>query len=218
MTVIVYGINSSAYYIFLGISTDLLINKFFLSYKDAKNIIGLIPIASLIGSLLISSFAIKYGKKGILVLVSNITSLLCFLTMLFLPGNPNKIILSVLIGLFGIHSGISLVVILSCVVLSCPKQVVPIVTGISVSLMYFGGAVGPVILGYITRARDVRSYNNALLFFIFLNGISSLLSYRSMVLDFKRYKVFHLPESHELVDEIRNYWSEELYRKMNHKL
>lgn len=199
------------YFTFNGISTDLLMRKFNLTYEEAKDRVAITPIIGTISILISSITTSRIGKKGIILFLAGLTATIAFIVMAFLPEDKPLKSIFIPIVLIGIFFGMYNSVLWPNLTLSSPKQLVDMIVGFGVFGATVGLAIGPLIVGYVSTDRTPKAYTNVIYLFLLFSSICLLLGFLIMVIDLKGEKVLHYPENDKIVAKIREKWTREFY-------
>lgn len=101
---LVFAFISMSYFQFTNFVTDFLMQRFKYSYLDAKNLVALIPIATIIFIPILSSIIVLVGMKGIALVISSLVACFIYWYMGTMPAEPSFNVTLCIIGVAFFYS------------------------------------------------------------------------------------------------------------------
>jgi len=188
--------------------------RFKYAYIDAKNLVTLIPITTIILIPIVSAVVLKVGKKGIILTLSSMISFGVYTYMQYLPAEPSHKVTACII-LTALFFSLYSTTIWSSMTLVIPQQGTSVALGLATTIQNVLMTGLPLLFGYINQPRTVKAYNTSLLILRAL-GIGAFISGIVVtIVDFKTGKRLHLPENDEKVLEAKSRASEAFRRTTN---
>ena len=188
--------------------------RFKYEYIDAKNLVTLIPITTIILIPIVSAVVLTVGKKGIILTLSSMISFGVYTYMQYLPAEPSHKVTACII-LTALFFSLYSTTIWSSMTLVIPQQGTSVALGLATTIQNVLMTGLPLLFGYINQPRTVKAYNTSLLILRAL-GIGAFISGIVVtVVDFKTGKRLHLPEKDKKVLEAKSRATEEFRRTTN---
>ena len=212
---------SMSYFQFINFVTDFLVVRFNYEYLEAKNLVGLIPIVACIAIPVISPFTLKFGKKGVVLVLAALMGLGTYFTMSCLPEEPGPVVL-VWVFLISIFYSLYTCVIWTCLTLLVPTEGTSVGLGIATGIENMFMVVLPFLFGEVNKNRSVEAYNNSLMILQAMLVVALIFGLFVAYFDFKGEKILHLPENHHRVisqrEELSSRLKEESLRDVRREL
>lgn len=203
MLTVVFAFLNMSYFQFTNFVTDLLMQRFRYPYLDAKNLVTLIPISTMILIPILSSIVVIVGKKGYALLISAIVATVVYWYMEIMPAESS---FSVTICILGVSFFFSLYnsVIWSSITLVVPQQGTSVALGLATTIQNILMTTLPLYFGNINESRTIEAYNRSLFSLRVLAFGGIFASLIVIIVDFRTGKRLHLPENHKEVLEAKS--------------
>lgn len=203
LVVLYLAVMSNCYYQVMNFMTDMIVQRFGLSYIEAKNAGTLVPVVSMVAIPIMGFLFNKYGKKGIGMFVAGALATTTFVIMSFIPlGCDRKYVVwfVVMVALFrSVYTSCAW----SCLVLSVPKQASSATVGFAATMQNLCLASFPPIFASFNFDRNYSAYQNSIYLLIGMSGLCTALSLVINFHDLRGDKLMHMPENDERVAKLK---------------
>ena len=206
---------ASSYFQFTNIATEMITNRFFYDYEDAKYFTVVPQISFILTSPIISKIVEVKGKKAFALLIASILMLCNFFVMHNMKAGKSNL-LYVNMFIIGFGNSILFSTIYTSVALTIPKSGVSMAYSILTTTENLGISIFPIFFGWLIEKRTVDSFNNALLSLQVISLCAVVASLALLLHDLKRYNVLELPENSRKVAHIRSQINSDYIRKSFH--
>ena len=186
--------------------SDFLVTRYRMSYKDAKNILSLLPLVSAFLIPLWTVLYTKFGNKSLGILLASIFSLASYSSFAFLRIKSGSLTVLPLV-LLAIYYSLNYGTMWSSLLLSVPKQASSRFLGITITFQNMLYATLPLVTARIYRFRTVEGYQNWLYFMMGYSAIAVTLASMVFFFDIRGNKVLMLPENDKRVVKIQKQMS-----------
>lgn len=203
MLTIVFAFVSMAYFQFTNFVTDLLMQRYKYPYLKAKNLVALIPVATIILIPIFSSIIVVIGKKGYALLISAIVGAGVYWYMEIMPPQPSVHVTYCILGVAFFYSLYSSV-IWSSITLVVPQQGTSVALGLATTIQNILMTTLPLYFGRINKSRSINAYNMSLFSLRILAFGGIFASLLVILVDFRTGKRLHLHENHKEVLEAKS--------------
>jgi hypothetical protein len=185
--------------------------RFKYTYLDAKNLVTLMPIATIIFIPILSSIIVVVGKKGYALIIASLIASGVYQTFEMLPAEPSFHVTLCIIGVAFFYSLYSSV-IWSSMTLVVPQQGTNVALGLATTIQNVLMTTLPLYFGHINESRTIGAYNKSMRSLKFLAAGGLLASLIVTIVDFRTGKRLHLPENHKSVLQAKNEATENFRR------
>ncbi len=207
----IYSILPNGYFMLSAMLTDLAQVRFGYTYLKASTFVPEVQILTVIAMPIISGVVQKTGKKGIIMFVSSLILVGAHVLLAFQPKHPTWLT-EAAFPIYGTYLSLYQSCIWPSLNLSIPSDAVGLAYGIATitQMIFYGGL--PLLFGEVASPRTPAAYQNCIWLLIGLSVIGSLLSFITMLVDFKEGGLLHHPENSDKVRFLKQKINQ-VYRK-----
>lgn len=201
-SIVICSILSSTYYQFLTLSNQFLTTRFGQTEIEAKNLVTIFIIETIITTPIFGSLVTKIGQKPLFLLISSILAASSFITMFFLPEEKSNLI-HIPIFLLSQFFALFNTVIWPTMMISVPSRSVGICLGIGTLMESSLMSILPVIFGFVLEDKTIKSFQSALLAFSGITILGVFLCYWLWKFDRRNDKLLLRRENDPVVQRLR---------------
>ena len=142
-------------------STELLIKRYNYTLIEAKNILFILPLMTILFVPLYSSLVTKYGKKSLLMIVSFSLCVAAYLLAYFLPSRPSKLMYA-FVFLMGQYRSLYSSCVWSSILQVTPSKLEPLAIGIGLFFTNLMLGVLPIYFGHVVESDNEIGFQKAI--------------------------------------------------------
>ena len=200
---LLYSLYSTAYHQFSFFATSCFTTRFGLTYLEAKNRVSMINITPIFLAPIVSFYISKFGHKSLITIIAFLCLFGQYLYMLSLPTKLTQFQSYAIPILNGLFLSMAATSIVPALVLTIPKNGLPIVLGIGLTGMNILYSIFPFVFGVVNKSETVEAYQNSLKILAVYSGFCLGISVVIFGLDFCGDKVLWLAEKDERVEVLK---------------
>ena len=185
---------STVYLLVFALFPSILQNKFGFSVISTGNIMFRTPIIEGISKALGIMFAIKYGKRGFLIMVTSIANTIILQIFSILPSDSHTMV-QVLLIFYPIFIGLFMSIVYNSLSLTNNSKTISIAQGLSMSFSNLSFSVIPLIFSAIVNTTNPINYDNGMLFITFVLFLGTLTSIWQYQVDLEGNSTLELRET-----------------------
>ena len=163
---------STVYLLVFALFPAILQNKYGFSVNEVGNIMFRTPMIEGIAKAVGVMFAIRYGKRGFLIMITSIVSTIILLIFSILPAGNHSMV-QVLQTIQPIFIGFFFSILTNAQSLTTNTKTISVAQGLSMSFSNFSFSILPPIFSVITGATN-GNYDNGMLFITFVQFVGTL--------------------------------------------
>jgi hypothetical protein len=172
--------------------------RFKYDYVASKNLVTIIPIATMILIPILSTIVLIIGKKGFAMILTSLVACGTYWYLETLPAEPSFHVTICIVGVAFFYSLYSSVIWAS-MTLVVPQQGTSVALGLATTLQNILMTTLPLYFGEVNKPRSITAYNNSL-FSLKIISIGGLVaSILVTVVDLKTGQRLNLPENDKRV-------------------
>lgn len=191
------------YFQFLYFGTDFLEHRLGIPFLKSKDIMSVVPIQNFVMIPVFALLAWRFGRKGLMMLVSSVILCAAYGYALTLPEKATETQGYIFVCGVCLFWNMLISIIWSSFIITIPEQAVGVMLGLVFSLQNIITAVFPPIFGYVNKERNYSSYQMSLWILLGYAVFLVLLSITIVLLDFKNGGLINMREGDEKVKRMR---------------
>lgn len=195
-------LSGTVYFQFVGLSTELLMNRFKVPLEDTKNMISGMVLLTIITLPIYGFLVNRVGNKPLISIFGGICGVAAFICLYFLPSNPGKLIyipITLISQFYSLYS----TTINPMLSLSLPSRTVSFGLAIAVMGENIGLTVTPLITGWIISNYTISEFNHYLILMGSLCLVKVFLCTSLFIYDLRNGGLLKMKEDDNRVESIR---------------